>query len=657
MSAVNGWTMIVDGGQTESVIDRESKTIRFTLADAQNDTAFSNLLETATGTLGSVRGAIGTLQNGDRFTFSGGGDAGELVVTYKEGATAGEIRDLINRTGQAQASLASGISANDPVPYVPDAPTYVVGNTNNIKTDYRSGTTASEVVDLINNRLGHLFEATMLSGDSGTGTVSYMNASVVYGNVETESAVRFSGLDSGPVVRLVTGGVNRDLGVRLLIPSSEDIAAGGSTRILEIQLATDAAGNSITTAKDLADFFDTLSPSLTLGVNVELVYPDGIDPNGRVWGTDECGNTTVKEGCPGDFGRGVVRPTSIAGDCTIQQNDLVLLGNNQKILETGKPVARIAATVPGTPAMAHAANSDESVTIDFWNTSALNGVSLDFTSVASKAGFDSLTGRLSVYIDPTTLAKTDADFTVSAVVAVDSQIKQNWAAIRQFTHATGDPPEVVGVTYENDYTDLMNMIDSEAANDVLNISGAVSQPRVAETDKGPQTISVANGGFLSGEATFTLTGADMNEALNGITINMGAAGVWDPGTKTLTVKVDDVNSDHNAAAQNLQNWINAALTGIGITSGVIVTATATNPAFGVITADELQQLKFGKLDHGSSGGGTSEPHGGVGPNDAALIITSATEGTAMSGTNVYLVESDDLAVVRLPSSTTRTASS
>ncbi len=470
MSSYNGWSVIVDDAVSADLengqIDVDNKTIKINSANATTDN-LAVALDAALGQ-GSVDGGTeltlsgAALVSGDKLTFGNGGDAGELFVTYKEGATAGEIQKMINSAPYVQATLASGVTSSTLVPNLPNGSMHVETKQEDITapTDinsanpYVSGTTSQQVIDIINSKLGDKFTAVALSGDGTNGRVSYTDASVISGSVNKDNALRFTGMDNGPIVRMVTGGSNKELGLSIVYPSEADTANGIHTPVLQIQLATDASGNSISSAADVAALFDSLTPAETLGVSAEVLYPDGVDPNGRVWVDDGCGNMVEVDNCPAKYGLGIVDPTGVPGTCEIQQNDLVMLGNNEGIVAT-KAVARIAnadlsgmnALTPGAAAPANAVSGgdatrgDEGTTLlEFYQTSAMNGVSFAFTLDAKKTGFDQSTGTLVTYIDPTSANLEDEDLANAALESlVNGAIAANWESIRNYTGATGGP--------------------------------------------------------------------------------------------------------------------------------------------------------------------------------------------------------------------------
>jgi len=79
------------------------------------------------------------------------------------------------------------------------------------------------------------------------------------------------------------------------------VTSGGLVQpaLITVHLATDKAGNVITTAADLAKWWNTLDPALVDNISVSIVRPAG-----AVW--DECADP---------YGKGLLRPTIERGEC------------------------------------------------------------------------------------------------------------------------------------------------------------------------------------------------------------------------------------------------------------------------------------------------------------------------------------------------------
>ncbi|MDR2642044.1 MAG: hypothetical protein LBC74_04545 [Planctomycetaceae bacterium] len=463
ISLLNGWTVVL--GTTQD-IDYDAKVVT---TAGNTVTNISTALQAATQVTaaGNWINFTGTLAEGDRFVLSGGGAENELEITYAEGATVNDLLTAINRGGvndqnaKAIASLAKGVDGTALVRDLVGSyanPTRVSSDAGeSVLSKTTSQSTANDVINILRNNgeLDSMFDFALLEGDSGEGFVGFMDGSVVSGDVNLDNAVRFMGMDSGPVIRMVTTDKdgnpinNQKLSVTLINPSEADIAAGRNTPILQINLATDSQGNSITTANDIVNLFKTLTPDQTGGISAALQLPDGVDPNGRIWVVDECGNESLVENCDVNYGKGIVKPTGVPGTCDIQQNDLVILGQNQTLVDTntvalignsavngaGGDLSNIASVAIGTAAGSNITTQT--------NHEGLNGIYIQFTNNDNQAGFNEENGQLVVYLSPETMALTNnANLVTAFTDAVNGAIAQNWQGIRQFTGAVGDATTV-----------------------------------------------------------------------------------------------------------------------------------------------------------------------------------------------------------------------
>ncbi len=181
------------------------------------------------------------------------------------------------------------------------SPTATVAVCSQINTDkYRIAALNAAAASGSGTALEGVIVAAPIMGDTGSGTVMAMNAANVYGNVNDDNAIQFIGMSTsggfagtgpnagsgGTVVRLIAGKANDSLHhyIRMVTDTDlNDIAAGlkSGDYVLEVFLATDGAGKSITTAKDLAAYFDRedVKAQGTNGISAEVYYPDGVDPN------------------------------------------------------------------------------------------------------------------------------------------------------------------------------------------------------------------------------------------------------------------------------------------------------------------------------------------------------------------------------------------
>jgi flagellin-like hook-associated protein FlgL len=616
MSMLNGWTVVY--GEPSNNVDFEAKVIHA----VDNDGIASGIQRITGQTTGFTAAGLattGTFVAGDRFVLDGGGATNELEITYAEGATVDDIMKLVNSTGsRASASLAQGVKGTALIKDLvgsPSNPTRVV-TASAVGAMALSGTTstasANHVIEILkqNAQLNSMFDFELLSGDSGNGLVGFMDGSVMSGDVNLDNAIRFMGMDSGPVIRMVTTDnsgnsiANQKLSVTLINPSEADIAAGRNTPVLQINLATDASGNSTTTASDIVNLFKTLSPDKTGGISATLQLPDGVDPNGRIWVVDEaCDTTTLIENCDVNYGKGIVKPTGVPGTCDIQQNDLVILGQNQTLVDTNT-IARIGnSSVTG----ANATNTNASVAaVAFMsannfittqsNHEGLNGVTINFVNDDNQAGFDEATGMLRVFLSPETMAlTTNTTLAGAATLAVNGAIAQNWQGIRQYTNAVGGPTEVVvtAATAVNTGTALMTTFNAT-------YGGWNGAHFLADTDTAPATSSVrgeqenyaaltiesiGTGTSTAGVKVYLVQDNNLTTFNNGTTATKDMISVsYDEKTGALTIKANmgatggPISSGKLAQLLNNNDDFNKYFTATGNMIGAPTTGNSTTQA-------------------------------------------------------------------------------
>ncbi|MDR1486007.1 MAG: hypothetical protein LBT09_14460 [Planctomycetaceae bacterium] len=570
ISNANGWTFVMVDATDERVgtFDDTGK-YAYVEIGADNDATQTNLEEAIgrltggdTGTAEITIGGGAGLVVGDVFTLNGGADAGELTITYKEGATAGDILKLINANTGVTATFLPGVSATQLIKNLPEVPTRLDG-TNAKLNMLSSNVTAAEVVELFNSKLGHKFTAVMKTGDTGTGFVTFSDAAVVYGDINLDNVLRFAGMDNGPIVRLTTTDnngspvANQQLGFVLRNPTEKDIASGIHTKVLEIKLATDSNGNSITTAQDIVNLLNAATATQTGGISASLVLPDGVDPNNRVWVTDECGNVKILEDCEGTFGQGIVQPTGVPGTCEMQEYDLVLLGDNEQLIQTNatayiKNAAPTTLVVAQQPAIASSGvigtfnSSGETLVLrTSYGTSQYNGYSFNLTRDGSVSSigvtYDAATKTFNV------IAQSTSD--IAAINAAITATNLNTA----ISNATGTAGTFVGGTggevqirYENSVLTPTGSNVPVLDGNTVTMSGGLTVGDPINGQKSQGNGRVVDSTGLEHNFVTTTTGSNApasrlySSALNGVTIVFDtgiadAASTWDAKTGTLTV--------------------------------------------------------------------------------------------------------------------------
>ena len=648
MSDLNGWSVVVDdakaalGSAGTWSADQDNKTVYITAAagttaniSATLNTAFSSVL----GAEAALTGGFALTENlaaGDKLTLGNGGSAGELFIQYAAGATAGDIQKMINNAPGVQATLKAGVSASDVIQNLPSGATYASGAAA-VENKYVSGATSQQVIDLINSKLGDMFTATSLYGSGSGGRVGYMDASVVYGDINLDNALVFSGMDNGPLVRLSTSNsdgsraINQELSISILQPSDTDIRAGITTPILQVNLATDAAGNSISTAKDIADMFNRLTAAETLGVSASVLYPPGVDPNGRVWVDDGCGNEVMFEDCPAPFGLGIVQPTGYPDDCGMVQNDLVLLGNNQKLI-ADYASASIAGTIVtlGTAA----------------STAAAAAGGGTFTVTAS--AIDGTKGNVVIAFDDSVALGENSWAGATLTIGTDGSGAGTWAdgaAFAAFIEAAlnttpGGPGATFTVTGGGTFTSaaIATGTFGTVAGGTNPIFGA-SKAAVSEGTAANQTITFGQTSALNG-VTFVFTQDETKEGFN-----------KDTGTLTVFLNpeiaakatgdqpefiLNAINSSIAANWEGIRAFTGSTLLQPGTEEKASALGSAANTV-ALLTASTFS-TKTLKIGETAAQGGVI----GIGANDPAVKITAKDTGTDMAGVKIFFVQDNSM---------------
>ncbi|GHT18292.1 hypothetical protein FACS1894189_6020 [Planctomycetales bacterium] len=250
----------------------------------------------------------------------------QLILTVNSGAmsvdeggvTLSDAVAAINKTGifHAEYDFSFNSNTSDDSDTGPGLETFgsvfeaakemTIGNTgetgghNGVLEVYVAGDetqiTAQRVVDTINRDTitGNLFSAKALgdSGLAGTGLIDFR-------------------ADNIRSIRGADGQIHNEINMVTDILGS----TGNDTGYMVVHLATDANGNSITSARNLVDFMNTLTAEQTRGISVSLVRPNGIDNLNRTWTYDSCGNVIETQGCDDDYGKGILQPTLEVDEC------------------------------------------------------------------------------------------------------------------------------------------------------------------------------------------------------------------------------------------------------------------------------------------------------------------------------------------------------
>ncbi|MDR1494091.1 MAG: hypothetical protein LBT05_15420 [Planctomycetaceae bacterium] len=224
------------------------------------------------------------------------------------------------------------------------------------------GVTAADVAALVeDSSLSNTFRMTNYSGSDGTGTIHARYDTV--------------GDQFDPTGKGTASTTN---GMRMV--TSNAVEKGH----LKVNLATDAAGNSITTATDLVNLFETLTPEQTKGISVSLILPDGQQ-------------STV---CDTSGGDGVLQSTTSRDNCNYLIDNNIYFESANSVTKDATPLAEIVA-VNGHDAgftlfSKTAGLANEGVTLAYADASTNQGIQEAVYNAADK--------KITVYVDSSTTA-------------------------------------------------------------------------------------------------------------------------------------------------------------------------------------------------------------------------------------------------------------
>lgn len=142
--------------------------------------------------------------------------------------------------------------------------------------------TAADAIKAINesDSTKGLFNAKSYLGSDGSGVINFRNDTLKAQSDDCNDVTDF---------RMVTS-----------ITDNGCNPAGEPTMV--VHLATDQYGNSITTARDLVEFFESLTAEQTRGISVSMIRPTGI-------------NNVEDAICDDDYGKGILQETGWYDDC------------------------------------------------------------------------------------------------------------------------------------------------------------------------------------------------------------------------------------------------------------------------------------------------------------------------------------------------------
>jgi flagellin-like hook-associated protein FlgL len=432
------------------------------------------------------------------------------------GVTLSDAVAAINNTGifHAEYDFSFNSNASDDTDTGPGLETFgfifeaaremTIGNTgetgghNGVLEIYVAGDetqiTSQRVVDAINKDpiTGNLFSAKALgdSGVAGTGIIDFR-------------------ADNIRSIRGADGQIHNEVNMVTDILGS----TGNDTGYMIVHLATDANGNSITSARSLVDFMDTLTAEQTKGISVSLVRPDGKDNLNRTWTYDSCGNVIETQACDDDYGKGILQPTMEVDECdNVTYYPIEFKSYGENIVPGYAYGSIVAANGKNASLEIHAKVAGP----DF-NGVGFKYVRLEDPLAAMYAEYNSFDKQILVYLHEGTTAGQ-----VKNIIESSEQTKDLFSVT-----LPGDGTGVV--TTQDDYLILKNgLYDSGYRGGALMLGAADAEDHrlilesIAEGSSQRVSLRTIDGNFdvvnAAGIKTDTDYGEDMLASLNGFTM-------------------------------------------------------------------------------------------------------------------------------------------
>lgn len=341
--------------------------------------------------------------------------------------------------------------------------------------------TAQAVVDAINNSVQtkNLFNASNYPGSDGTGIIDIRGDSLMQKEGECGAAVS---------------------DYKMVLKNTASECADPSTSTMVVYLATDQDGNSITTAQDLVDYFNSLLPEETRGISVSLIKPPGYSNVPDDW-------------CVEEAGRGLLQPTGYYDECDVYVS---------------------------TPIEFVSANTEDKETYPSGRIVAVNGdgASLDIYAKEPGTAYEGVTIRYQNLTDPN--AETSVDYD-SANKIITVNIREGITTAAQ-VKALLESSEATKGLFRAELVDGTGALLVTTSDNALSLSGGTytsgtpgGASILGATDDEPNklvlesmyegssqkvTVRVIKGGFEvkdeNGQITEEAKGTDMKAQGNGI---------------------------------------------------------------------------------------------------------------------------------------------
>jgi flagellin-like hook-associated protein FlgL len=275
-------------------------------------------------------------------------------------------------------------------------------------------------------------------------------------------------------------------------------------------------------------------------------------------------------------------------------------------------------------------------------TSALNGISVNFTAEANLAGFDTATGALTVYLNPATQALTDnKQFEQAVQDAINASINMNWEQIRRFNDYNFSDPVTITLDLYDETPTTGGWL---SATDLFSATKADTSFGFPSTYSADTTTGAVRGLCIGDPALLISSTAlgpleagtkivfEQDDSLQESTTERAYIEVgYDPESKVLTIRANG-----NALQNGTDGGINAALLAAALNADSTFASkfTARSPIW---DNDALSEQTHAVI-HFSSGTqfAVAETIGGwdIATSKNATGLTQATSnGIAMTGNN------------------------
>ncbi|MCL2349395.1 MAG: flagellin [Planctomycetaceae bacterium] len=331
----------------------------------------------------------------------------------------------------------------------------------------------NDIIKLINENpeIAKLFTAANYGASTGVGNIDFRRDTV--GPVADPSGC---GTVNAP--RMVTSGGILEKGAMI------------------VNLATDAYGNSITTAADLVNFMDRLTPEQTRGISASLIYPPGVTPSL----------------CDASGGSGLLQSTISYDNCgNLIDNGIQFTSCGSQVGST-KPLSEIVA-VNGANAGFTLLGKNAGTELE---GTTLRYVALTDSNVSPYADFDTNTNQITVFVNPGTTTANDVKNIIATSAATrnlfEVQLRSDGSGL---VNLTDDSISLAGGLYQAGYKGGASMLwnTDDTSNQMILESVDVGSKQFVQIDVISGTFNTVDS--VTGQTQSRSYGTDTVATANG----------------------------------------------------------------------------------------------------------------------------------------------